>query len=219
VKSRLAALSAGLISLWIAVASPAAHIYHHLLTGHMVQHLLLMVVAAPLVLIASGSNALLGRSLPAALCWLAGSLTVIFWHVPEVLAVTLRSNYWHAIEQFSFFVAGILFWKPAIANATRGSDWSVPVYLFLATLPCDALSAYLVFCDHIVYPSYRSGGQLFRLSPLDDQALAGALMWVFVTFAYLIPALVLSASLLSSERTDAAANPGDLEAGAGYGGH
>ena len=195
--SRMAALGAGLISLWIAVASPAAHIYHHLLTGHMVQHLLLMVVAAPLVLIASGSNALLGRRLPAALCWLAGSLTVIFWHVPEVLAVTLRSNYWHAIEQFSFFVAGILFWKPAIANARRGSDWSVPVYLFLATLPCDALSAYLVFCDHIVYPSYRSGGQLFRLSPLDDQALAGALMWVFVTFAYLIPALVLSARLLS----------------------
>ena len=60
---------------------------------------------------------------------------------------------------------------------------------------------------------------MFRLSPLDDQALAGALMWVFVTFAYLIPALVLSARLLSSERTDAAANPGDLEAGAGYGGH
>ena len=202
--SRLAALSAGLTVLWIAVASPAAHIYHHLLTGHMVQHLLLMVVAAPLILLASGSNALLGRNLPAAFCWLAGSLTVIFWHVPAVLAMTLRSHYWHAIEQISFFTAGILFWMPARANPPRGGGWSVPVYLFLATLPCDALSAYLVFCGHIVYPSYGSGGQLFRLSPLDDQALAGALMWVAVTFAYLIPALFLSARLLSGERTDAA---------------
>jgi putative membrane protein len=200
VNSRLAALSAGFIALWIAVASPVAHIAHHLLTGHMVQHLLLMVVAAPLILIASGTAALLGRSLPAAFCWLVGSLTVIFWHVPEVLPLALRSHYWHAIEQISFFIAGILFWTPAVATPRRGSGWSVPVYLFLATLPCDALSAYLVFCGHIVYPSYVSGGRLFRLSPLDDQALAGALMWVVVTFAYLIPALVLSARLLSSER-------------------
>jgi putative membrane protein len=204
VNKRLAALSAGAIALWIAVASPAAHIDHHLLTGHMVQHLLLMVVAAPLILIACGSNVLSDRSLPLAFSWLAGSLTVIFWHVPAVLALAMRSHYLHAIGQISFFIAGILFWMPAIGNARRGSGWSVPVYLFLATLPCDVLSAYLVFCGHVVYPSYGSGGQMFRLSPLDDQALAGALMWVVVTFAYLIPALILSARLLSGERTDAA---------------
>jgi cytochrome c oxidase assembly factor CtaG len=163
-----------------------------------------MVVAAPLILIAPGSNTLLGRSLPAAFCWLAGSLTVIFWHVPAVLAMALRSHYWHTIGQVSFLIAGILFWTPVIASPQRGSGWSVPVYLFVATLPCDALSAYLVFCGHIVYPSYVSGGGLFRLSALDDQALAGALMWVVVTFAYLIPALVLSARLLSSEQRDAA---------------
>ena len=202
--SRLAALSGGLFVLWIAVASPVAHLGHHLLTGHMVQHLVLMVVAAPLILIAAGSNAVSVCTLPVAFCWLAGSLTVIFWHVPAVLSLTLRSHPWHAIEQASFVIAGILFWTPAIANPRRASDWSVPVYLFLATLPCDALSAYLVFCGHVVYPSYGSGGQMFRLSPLDDQALAGALMWVVVTFAYLIPALFLSARLLSRERTDAA---------------
>jgi putative membrane protein len=204
VNSRLAALSAGAIALWIAIASPVAHLGHHLLTGHMVQHLLLMVVAAPLILIACGSNALSDCSLPLASCWLAGSLTVIFWHVPAVLALTLESHYWHVIEQSSFFVAGLLFWIPAIADPRRGSGWSVPMYLFLATLPCDALSAYLVFCGHVVYPSYGSGGQMFRLSPLDDQALAGALMWVVVTFAYLVPTLILSARLLSGERTDAA---------------
>jgi cytochrome c oxidase assembly factor CtaG len=204
VRGRLAALSGAVIALWIAFASPIAHLDHHLLTGHMVQHLLLMVVAAPLILIAAGSNALLGRSLPAAFCWLAGSLTVIFWHVPAILAMALQSHYWHAIEQISFLVAGILFWTPAIASPQHGSGWSVPVYLFLATLPCDALSAYLVFCGHVVYTPYMSGGGMYRLSALDDQALAGALMWVVVTFAYLIPALVLSARLLSNEQRDAA---------------
>jgi putative membrane protein len=204
VNSRLATFGGALIALWMAVASPVAHLGHHLLTGHMVQHLLLMVVAAPLLLIASGSAALLGYSLPAAFCWLAGSLTVIVWHVPAVLALTLRSHYWHAIGQITFLIAGILFWNPVIATPRRGSGWAVPIYLFLATLPCDVLSAYLVFCGHIVYPSYGSKGQMFRLSPLDDQALAGALMWVVVTFAYLIPALVLTARLLSDERRDAA---------------
>jgi putative membrane protein len=203
VSSRLASPSGALIALWIALASPVAHLDHHLLTGHMVQHLLLMVVAAPLILIASGLKAPLHRSLPATFCWLAGSVTVLFWHVPAVLALALRSHYWHAIEQFSFLIGGILFWIPAIAASHRVSGWSVPVYLFLATLPCDALSAYLVFCGHSVYPSYVSGVGMFRLSPLDDQALAGAFMWVVVTFAYLIPALVLSARLLSRERGDA----------------
>jgi hypothetical protein len=51
-----------------------------------------------------------------------------------------------------------------------------------------------------VYPPYLSGHRLFGLSPLDDQALAGALMWVIVTFAYLIPALIMIAGLLSGER-------------------
>jgi putative membrane protein len=78
--------------------------------------------------------------------------------------------------------------------------------LFLATLPCDALSAFLVFCGHVVYRPYLTGDDdhgMFGLSPLEDQALAGALMWVTVTFAYLIPALVLTARLLASERTRA----------------
>ena len=80
----------------------------------------------------------------------------------------------------------------------------MPVYLFLATLPCDALSAFLVFCGHVVYRPYLAGDDdhgMFGLSPLEDQALAGALMWVTVTFVYLIPALVLTARLLASERT------------------
>jgi len=71
------------------------------------------------------------------------------------------------------------------------------LYLFLATLPCDILSAFLVFCNRLVYPFYLSTPQLFSLAPLEDQECAGALMWVWVTFAYLIPAVSITVQMLS----------------------
>ena len=78
--------------------------------------------------------------------------------------------------------------------------WRIPLYLFLATLPCDALSAFLAFCDRVVYSHYQTANQLFDLSPLSDQACAGALMWVCVTFAYLAPAAGVTIQLLSPQR-------------------
>jgi putative membrane protein len=189
--------------VWITAASPLAHLDHHLLTAHMVMHLLIMLVAAPLILF--GARPVLARWRPQLTsCWLAGALTVLLWHVPAVFELALESQFWHHFEHASFLVAGIVFWWPVI-ELHPSSGWSVPVYLFLATLPCDALSAFLVFCGHVVYRRYLSGGDhgMFGLSPLEDQALAGALMWVTVTFVYLIPALVLTARLLRSERIPA----------------
>jgi putative membrane protein len=201
---RLLLTALGLAALWIAVGSPVAHLDHHLLTAHMVQHLLLMVLAAPLILL--GSRSIVNRWRPhLAFCWLAGTLTVIVWHVPAVFELALRSHFWHEFEHASFFIAGILFWWPVVQPVPGFvTRWSIPLYLFFATLPCDALSAFLAFCDHVVYQPYSSGGGHFHLSPLEDQALAGALMWVSVTFAYLIPALVVTAKLLSTEGKRAA---------------
>jgi cytochrome c oxidase assembly factor CtaG len=71
------------------------------------------------------------------------------------------------------------------------------VYLFLAALPCDALSAFLCLCNRVVYSHYLPAHQSFDLSALKDQACAGALMWVWVTFAYLFPAAGLTFRLLS----------------------
>ncbi len=168
----------------------------------MMMHLLIMMVASPLILFAARFALVRWRPQIVA-CWLAGTLTVLLWHVPAIFEIALQSPFWHLFEQASFLVAGIVFWWPVFQPAAY-PRWSVPVYLFLATLPCDALSAFLVFCGHVVYRPYLTGTDdhgRFALSPLEDQALAGALMWVAVTFAYLIPALVLTARLLSSERT------------------
>ena len=192
---RLLAMPGALVVVWLVVASPLAHLDHHLLTMHMVQHLVLMLVAAPLILLGSRAAAIPQPHI--AICWLAGSLTVILWHVPAISELALESRSWHVFEQASFLIAGILFWRPVIGS----SGWSVPVYLFLATLPCDALSAFLAFCGHVVYRPYLlEHGNMFGLSPLADQELAGALMWVTVTFAYLIPGLVIIARLINGER-------------------
>ena len=125
---------------------------------------------------------------------------MILWHVPVVFELPLQVRYWHTIEHASFFIAGLLFWYPVIHPGFATRPWTLPLYLFFATLPCDALSAFLAFCGHVVYRPYLSGHGLFGLSPLEDQALAGALMWVTVTLAYLFPALVVTARLLSGER-------------------
>jgi putative membrane protein len=229
---RLAEFQAGLLVLWVAVSSPLATLDHQLLTAHMVQHLLLMTVAAPLILLGAplvvvlhglpshaahsvsrllGNHKLqkLGRVVAhPAFCWFAGTGTVIAWHIPALFQVGMRSETWHAVEHSSFLAAGLLFWWPVIVpwpSVARWSEWSAPLYLFLATLPCDALSAFLAFCNRVVYPNYvyvhyQSAPRAYVLSPLDDQAMAGALMWAWVTFAYLGPAAVITIRVLSPRR-------------------
>jgi cytochrome c oxidase assembly factor CtaG len=211
---QLVAFIGGLFSLWTAVGSPLAVLDHRLLTAHMAQHLLLMMVAAPLILLGAPLVSLPGlRSSPVravgrivthpVFCWLASTFTVIGWHVPALFELGMHSEPWHEIEHASFFAAGLLFWWPVIQpwpSVARWPRWSVPLYLFLATLPCDALSAFLVFCNRVVYPHYLSAHRLFDVSALGDQECAGALMWVCVTFAYLAPAAVVTVQMLSPRR-------------------
>jgi len=210
---RLAAFIAGLLSLWAAVGSPLASMDHHLLTAHMAQHLLLMTVAAPLILLGVPTISLwpgfkrvraFGSIVThPVFCWLAGTAVVIGWHVPVLFELGMRSALWHEIEHASFFAAGLLFWWPVIrplSSLATSPRWYVPLYLFVATLPCDALSAFLTFCGRVIYPQYLSSHRLFDISPLGDQECAGALMWVWVTFVYLAPAAAITIQMLSPQR-------------------
>lgn len=83
------------------------------------------------------------------------------------------------------------------------------LYLFLATLPCDILSAFLVFCNRVVYTHYLYTARFPGLSALHDQERAGALMWVWVTFVYLIPAVFITLQILSPSDCMANAAPED----------
>ena len=221
---RLAAYWAGIFSLWIAIGSPLEAFDDVSLSVHMVQHLLLMAVAPPLILLGAPVLPLL-RGLPRmiratvgrflrwplverlgrvltdpAICWAAASVALIAWHIPYAFELALRSDSWHEVEHACFFATSIMFWWPVIQpfpSVARWPGWSIPLYLFLGTLPGGALGAFLTFCDRVLYPSYAAAPVIFHVSPLEDQVLAGALMWVFGTFVYMVPAVILTVRFLS----------------------
>jgi cytochrome c oxidase assembly factor CtaG len=224
----LSAYLCGLLAVWVAVGSPLAPLGHALLSAHMVQHLLLSAVAAPLILLGAPvcpwlhglprplvSRAVgpLLRSSPVttlarvlghpAVCWSVAMAVFIGWHAPSVFQLALRSERWHAVEHASFLGSGLLFWWPVVQpwpSRARWPRWSVPLYLFCATLPCDALSAFLAFSDRVVYPAYLSAPRHFGLSVLQDQEWAGAVMWLVVTMAYVMPAAVIMIKVLSPQK-------------------
>ena len=229
---QLAAFMSGMFALWIALGSPLRTLHHELLSIHMVDHVLLMAVAPPLILLGAPFRSFvqalpqrfvreasagflawfpmrqlgqrLGRLLGHPIfCWLAAVIVLIGWHIPAAFELAMRSNLWHEFEYASFFATGLLFWWPVIQpwpNVAWSPRWSTVLYLFVATFPCDMLSAFLTFCDRVVYPCYLVGNRRFGISPLQDQEYAGALMWVCVTFIYLFPAVVITTQLLSSPR-------------------
>ena len=137
-------------------------------------------------------------------CWLAASATLIGWHIPTLFALGLQSEMWHGIEQASFLTSGLLFWWPVVRprpTGSNGSEWSIILYLFLATLPCDILSGFLVFCDRVVYSVYFSAPHRLAFSALEDQQCAGALMWTCVTVVYLVAGTIVAARLLSPQNS------------------
>jgi putative membrane protein len=220
---------AGLGLIWTACGSPLGAYDHSFLTVHMIKHLLLMTVAPALLLLGEPvrifwiGTSPFGRRLfrrvlrqspvrrvarmvtRPAFCWTFSSLTLLVWHLPALFTLGMRSHTWHMVEQISFFSAGLLFWWPVLRpwpSASTQPRWSILLYLFLATLPCDILSGFLAFADRVVYPLYISTPRLFGFSALEDQQCAAALMWTCVTFIYLVPAAILSLRLLAPRISD-----------------
>ena len=215
----------GLFLIWVAVGSPLAAFDEEMLTVHMVQHLLLMTIAPLLMLVGAPVMPLLhglprqfvqsilgpwlrrtevqwiGRMLSEpALGWLAAAGALAGWHVPSAFTLALHSEGWHVVEHTTFLAAGFLFWWPVVQpwpSVPVWPRWTMLPYLFSATLPCDMLSAFLAFCDRVVYPAYLSTPRPFGISALEDQQCAGALMWTCVTFVYLVPATILTLQLLA----------------------
>jgi putative membrane protein len=224
---RFVTFFSGLFSLWVAIGSPLAAFDDVSLSVHMVQHLLLMTVVPPFILLGAPSLPLL-RGLPQgvlrrvlgpflrwepvkslgrflshpASCLLVATVALIGWHVPAAFELALRSESWHEVEHLCFLATSFLFWWPIVQPFPNGATWLrwfIPLYLFLGTLPGGALGAFLTFCDRVLYPSYAASPQFFGVSPLEDQVIAGSLMWVFGTFVYAIPAVIIAIRLLSPQ--------------------
>jgi putative membrane protein len=217
----------GLFLVWAAIGSPLAVFDEDWLTVHMIQHLLLMTVAPPLILLGAPVMPLLhglprdfvrtivgpmlrwpavqclGTALSQpAVCWLAAAAALIGWHIPAAFNLGLQSETWHAVEHMCFLGSGLLFWWPVVQpwpSVAKWPRWSILLYLFAATLPCDVLSGFLVFCERIVYPAYISTSRSAS-SVLSDQQCAGALMWTCVTVIYLVAGTIFATKLLTERQ-------------------
>lgn len=225
---RLAAFVGGLAAVYLALASPIETFASLLLQVHMVQHLLLMLVAPPLVWLAWPLLPML-RGLPREVrrVWMApilrsrrvrsifGSIThplvawPIFvamtwlWHVPRNYELALSSPTWHFVEHACFAAAGLLFWYPVVRpypSRPRFSRWLLLPYLILADMQNTVLAAWFCFAG-VIYPHYAAVPRVAGVTALADQQVAGVIMWVPGSIALLVPAVVIGVSLLSGAKS------------------
>jgi len=224
---RLACFLAGLAVLFLAIESPLDSFDHFFLSAHMTQHLLLMMVAPPLLLLRHPIVPLL-RGLPKTfvkeglgpfLTWPAlrrvlraltsppaafalFAVSTIFWHLPAFYELALNSSALHGLQHACFFWTGILFWWPVIQPGPGKAPyprWTAIPLLLAGDLVNTALSAFFVFSGRVLYPAYEIV-RAGRMSAQEDQTLAGLIMWVPGSIIYLIPALAIAVRLLSSDR-------------------
>ena len=223
--SQHAAFLGGLASLGVAIVSPLDQAADVLLSAHMVQHILLLTVAPGLLLLGQPLLPVL-RGLPHPLrCTLVAPLlrrhwlraaaralvhplaalllsSVIFWswHLPALFELALRSPGLHLVEHASFVAAGLMFWYPVVQPWPSRPRWprgAMIPYLLAADVQNTVLAALLTFSDRVLYPFYEFHSRALEASALDDQVLAGVIMWVPMSLAYLVPAAFLTIRLLS----------------------
>jgi putative membrane protein len=224
---RLGCFLLGLAVIGLAIASPLDGFADALLSAHMVEHLLLMSFAPPLLLLGYPVVPLL-RGLPRGLvvsvlgplirlkglrrfghwlitplvAWLAMNLMFLGWHVPGAYDFALEHEHWHEVEHLCFLGSSILFWWPLIRPwPTREgyAGWLLLVYLVMADIVNTVLSAFLAFCDRPVYGYYLKEPNGFGISPLADQRAGAVVMWVAGSLIFLVPAVVITFGLLQHQ--------------------
>ena len=209
----------GLGLLAVALLSPLDALDSTLLSAHMAQHLLLLLVAPPLLVYGRPGLVVpmglprraregLGRArhtrgLRRLVRWSRNPLAVLgitsatlwAWHLPALYDAAIRNPALHAAEHLCFLGTSLAFWHLIIDAGPRRRLGYAPGMLlaFAVMLQSAALGALLTLSPVVWYPVYRAGAGLWGVSPLGDQQLAGALMWVPPGALYLITIIVLAA--------------------------
>jgi putative membrane protein len=215
-----ACFGAGWLAMAVALASPLDAAGSLSFAAHMVQHELLMIVAAPLLVLGRPLGVWIW-SLPAALRQGGGALTHVqtlhlawhwltrplnawalhfaalwLWHAPSMFQAALLHPGWHALQHASFLFPALLFWWTVLGKTAEPRRGIALAYLFTTMLHTGALGALFALSATVWYPAYGAGAAEYGLSALEDQQLGGLIMWVPGGLAYLIAALMLCAGWL-----------------------
>ena len=217
----VAAFVAGWVTLALALVSPVHPLGGVLFSAHMAQHELLMVVAAPLLVLGRpvilflwafpfswrrelgtwSSVAPVSRTWTVltrpSIAWTLHAVAIWLWHAPSLYQATLSSETVHTIQHVSFLGTGLLFWWAVLHGVgARLARPAAVIYLFTTAVHTSLLGALLTFSPRLWYPLYDATTTPWGLTPLEDQQLAGVIMWVPAGLSYLIAALALAATWL-----------------------
>ncbi len=224
-----------LVAIVLAVISPIDALSATNLSIHMVQHLLLLMVIPLVFLLAnplpgflwglpvkwrkpfcrllnpvSAFRRLLWALTLLPVAWTVYVVNLWAWHHPSLYQLALRSGWVHDVEHLMFFFTALVFWWPVVNPAPR-LHGEIPygfriVYLIAATLQNTVLGMAISLPEKVLYPLYETMPRMLDLSPINDQALGGGIMWVS-SHMYLIPILVLVARMLTREEESVRSNP------------
>ena len=198
-----ACFGAGWLTLAVAVASPLHPWGEILFSAHMAQHEALILAAAPLLVLGRPLAVFLwalppaarervgeqAASRPVTAVWqtITGPLAVFvihglalwLWHAPALYEEALQNNAIHLAQHASFFGSAALFWWALVHGRYGRMGYGVAVfYVFATALHSGVLGALLTFAPRLWYPIYAERAAVWGLSPLEDQQLAGLIMWV-----------------------------------------
>ena len=225
-KWEAACFAGGWVALVVALVSPLHPWGRVLFSAHMTQHEVLMLVAAPLLVLGKPLVATL-RALPAGwahrlaeaanapawkstwgvvtnafAAWLVHGLVLWVWHLPSLFQATLDNEFVHAVQHLSFLLSALLFWWAILQGRRHALNYGLAVlYLFTTAVHSGLLGALLTFARTLWYPAYAGKTASWGLTPLEDQQLGGLIMWVPACALYIIAGLALFAAWLRESET------------------
>jgi putative membrane protein len=215
----VAAFGAGWLSLWLALISPLDRLSDILFSAHMAQHEILMVVAAPLLVIGRPFLpvmwALPARARDRLGAWarrpavrgtwsrVTGPFFVLAlhavavwtWHAPALFEAALRSETVHGFQHLCFFWTAVLFWWSMVQGGYGRLGYGVAaLFVFATAVHTSVLGALLTFASVLWYPTYGGRGAVWGVTALADQQLAGLYMWIPSGLTFLVLGLALVAA-------------------------
>ena len=219
---RHASFAAGWLTLFLALTSPIHELGEQLFSAHMLQHEILILVSAPLISAAHPGATCLWAFAPRhraqlggwvhnveqtavlrlltrpLVAWILEATVLWIWHIPALYQATLTSDWIHAAQHLSFFLTAVLFWSALYGVGRSAMSYGAATfYVFGTAVHCSALGALLTFSAVLWYPVYATTTARWGLTPLEDQQLGGAIMWVPSAMVFILVGLVLFAKWLS----------------------
>jgi putative membrane protein len=226
-----AAFIAGAAVLFIALGPPLDDWSdHYLLSAHMVQHLLLILLVPPLLLYGVPAWILepltRNRITNIAGYWLTRAViafaianaVLVLWHIPDLYDLALYVPPIHVLEHMTMLATAMLSWWAILGPLPQWPRLALPLhslYYFAMTLPGAAVGAFITFADPGLYVAYDTAPRVFGIDLATDQQIAGLLMWVVVSAIYLLLTTVAFFRWVGREDAaeTAAPNPDHVPAG------